>query len=88
MNIKIILLSLLLVGCQKDEVIVEIQEATECSCNEKHEMKDAYAGANGQITVGWIYQYTTTNQAELCSKETGEWIYYNNDNSRYKVVCQ
>lgn len=81
-----ILISLLTISCKKDE-IKQATPAT-CNCYERHEQKEAYADANNQIKVGWIFKYNTTTQPDLCEKQTNEWVYSGNvEQFRYKVIC-
>ena len=83
-NIKYILPLLLLFSCKKETTIKE----KTCNCYERHEGKDAYSNPNGTVNVGWIFQYNTTKQPDLCSKATGQWVYSGTvDQFRYKVIC-
>lgn len=75
--------ALILFSCQKE---VKSTGNDMCNCYESHEMIETFY--NGQtITTQWTHQYNTTEQPDLCAKETGEYVYYNNNNSRYKVQC-
>jgi hypothetical protein len=83
----LILISLIALSCKKDE-IKQATPAT-CDCYERHEAIDTYLGANGQTQLGWLFQYNTTTQPDLCSKETEVWVYSGNPTQfRYKVICQ
>ena len=83
----IILISLIVLSCKKDEI--KQSTPSTCNCYERHEQIDTYTDSNNAIHVGWIFQYNTTTQPDLCSKQTGEWIYSGTTNQfRYKVICQ
>lgn len=79
------LLAMLLVflnSCTKEEP----QQTTECSCYELHEVK-GYDAQQAQVI--WMYDYSTTPQADLCSKDNGQWIYSGNATQfRYKTICK
>jgi hypothetical protein len=77
-------LVLLVVGCQKE---VKSNGQDTCNCYESHEMIETFY--NGQtFTTTWQHQYNTTEAPDLCTKDTDTYVYYNNNNSRYKVECQ
>ena len=83
----LILISLIALSCKKDEI--KQATPTTCDCYERHEAIDTYLGSNGQTQLGWLFQYNTTTQPDLCSKETGVWVYSGNPTQfRYKVICQ
>jgi hypothetical protein len=72
-----------LVGCDKE---VKSNGTQDCMCYESHEMIEAVS--NGQtITTQWVHQYNTSEAPDLCTKDTDQYVYYNNNNSRYKVEC-
>lgn len=71
---------LLLTGCQEET----IQPTNECDCKEVHYRWDF---VNGTMQQGWVLDYETNYFPDLCSKDNGEWIYYNNSNAKYKYVC-
>ena len=79
------------ISCQKEEItptkpIVAISK--NCNCYEVHETKEPYATSNGTIQIQWKQKYVTTPQPDLCTKETGEWVYSGNATQfRYKVYC-
>lgn len=82
-----ILISLIALSCKKDEI--KQTTPTTCNCYERHEAIDTYLGSNGQTQLGWLFQYNTTTQPDLCSKETGVWVYSGNPTQfRFKVICQ
>lgn len=72
----IILLSAFLMSCEAENP--QPNEPTQCDCYEQHEQM--VAGGN------WIGDYNTTAQPDLCSKETGEYLYPTMQ-TRYKVIC-
>ena len=75
--------ALILFSCQKE---VKSTGSDTRNCYESHEMIETFY--NGQtITTQWTHQYNTSEAPDLCTKETGNYVYYNNDNSRYKVIC-
>jgi len=78
------LLAILLVflnSCEKEPA-----QKTECSCYEVHEYKDYNAQ---QEQVMWMSDYNTTPQADLCSKDNGQWIYTGSVSQfRYKTICK
>lgn len=79
-----IAIALTLFSCQKE---VKSTGNDMCNCYESHEMIEAVS--NGQtITTQWVHQYNTSEAPDNCAKETGNYVYYNNNNSRYKVICQ
>ena len=81
-----ILISLIALSCKKDKI--KQATPTTCDCYERHEAIDTYLGSNGQTQLGWLFQYNTTTQPDLCNKETGVWVYSGNANQfRYKVIC-
>lgn len=82
MNMKILLISLLFLSCEKEAVT---KEAETCNCYEYHEKIDGVA-VNGLIQLVWVHDYSTTPAPELCEKETGKWI-DNGTGRRYKVNC-
>jgi hypothetical protein len=83
----LILISLIALSCKKDEI--KQATPTTCDCYERHEAIDTYLGTNGQTQLGWLFQYNTTTQPDLCSKETGVWVYSGNPTQfRYKIICQ
>ena len=77
------LLAILLVflnSCEKEPT-----QKTECSCYEYHEKRDV----NAQMQLVWMYDYSTTPQADLCAKDNGEWIYTGSQTQfRYKTICK
>lgn len=82
----LILISLIALSCKKDEI--KQATPTTCDCYERHEAIDTYLGSNGQTQLGWLFQYNTTTQPDLCNKETGVWVYSGNPTQfRYKVIC-
>lgn len=82
LTISVLLAALLLLSsCTKEEPV-----KTECSCYELHEYKDYNAQ---QAQVVWMYDYSTTPKADLCSKDNGQWIYSGNVSQfRYKTICK
>ena len=56
-----------------------------CDCYEVHE-KNVPVNVNGLPNLQWVHDYTTTPEADLCEKETGEYIYEGQTN-RYKTTC-
>jgi hypothetical protein len=75
------------VSCQKDDINPSSAEKT-CNCYERHEAIKTYKGSNGMTEVGWLFDYNTNSQPDLCVKATGEWVYSGNPTSqRYKVIC-
>lgn len=76
--------TLILFSCQKE---VKSNGSDMCNCYESHEMIEAVQQGTS-ITTQWVHQYNTSEAPDLCVKETGEYVYYNNNNSRYKVECQ
>jgi len=79
----VILATLALIGCKKDNKQPTPTPST-CDCYEYHE---ALEPVGFPITTQWVYDYETTPSPDLCSKETGNWVYTNNDTHRYKVFC-
>ena len=79
----------MIVSCQKEEFKpTTTKEVSSCNCYEVHETKEPYGTANGTIQIGWKQKYVTTSQPDLCSKETGQWVYSGNATQfRYKVYC-
>jgi len=81
MNIKIsLILVLFLFSCKK-----EVNQVAEpkCNCYERHEVKTPVQGG-----FNFLLDYNTTAIEDLCSKETGQWIYYGSVSQyRYKVIC-
>jgi hypothetical protein len=85
----LILISLIALSCKKDEIKQTSSTSATCDCYERHEAIDTYLGANGQTQLAWLFQYNTTTQPDLCSKETEVWVYSGNPTQfRYKVICQ
>lgn len=83
---KIIIIGLFFVGCKKEPIAVA---PSTCNCYETHERWEAIQGpVSGTLSVGWVYDFTTTTQPDLCSKETNEFVYTGYQNQyRYKVKC-
>ena len=82
-NKLLIFISLIALICKKDEI--KQATPTTCDCYERHEEKDFIQGS---LQLSWVFTYNTTTQPDLCSKQTGEWIYSGNVNQyRYKVIC-
>ena len=82
----LILISLIALSCKKEEI--KQATPTTCDCYERHEAIDTYLGSIGQTQLGWLFQYNTTTQPDLCNKETGVWVYSGNPTQfRYKVIC-
>lgn len=91
---KIITIGFIIAGvvisCQKEDITPTkpIVAISSCNCYEVHETKEPYATSNGTIQIAWKQKYVTTPQPDLCSKETGEWVYSGNATQfRYKVYC-
>ena len=73
---------LLLTGCQEETIE---PNPTQCDRKEYHEKWDF---VNGTMNQGWVFDYETNYFPDLCEKDNGNWIYYNNSNARYKYICQ
>lgn len=59
-----------------------------CSCYESHEERQTVSNGNGGVSLVWVHTVNTTEQPDLCSKETGDYVYTNsNTTERYKVIC-
>lgn len=72
----------LMLACNKDNE----NSQNICDCYEYHE--EIAATSSLPIILEWQFTYETIPQPDLCEKETGNWIYYgNNDQFRYKVYC-
>ena len=90
---KIIAIGFIIVGsivsCKKQNIIPNLKNSiSSCNCYEVHEAKEPYATDNGTIQIAWKQKYVTTSQPDLCSKETGQWVYSGNATQfRYKVYC-
>ncbi len=79
-----IFISLIALSCKKDEI--KQSTPSTCNCYERHEQQDFIQGT---LKMSWVFKYNTTTQPDLCSKQTGEWVYSGNVNQyRYKVICQ
>ena len=86
---NIIIISLILFSCTKEVVVVkEEPQSKQCNCKEEHYVKDIMVGGNGVLQTYWNWNYATTPQPDLCEKETGQWVEYENGNKRYMVVCE
>jgi hypothetical protein len=83
MRIITISLLALLLSCDKEQST----KKELCNCHEEHYSKQVTQGATGNLIVTWQVNYNTTSQPELCEKETGQWVEYDNSNKKYKVVC-
>lgn len=84
MNTAIKLLPIILLfGCEKNTKQTTPQPST-CNCYEYHE---ALEPVGFPITTQWVYDYTSDTIPDLCSKETGNWVYNSNSTQRYKVFC-
>jgi hypothetical protein len=80
----LILISLIALSCKKDDI--KQSTPSTCNCYERHEVKDFPPNS---LQLSWVFEYNTTTQPDLCSKQTGEWVYSGNVNQyRYKVICQ
>ena len=77
----IFVLGYLATGCEKE---VQQTEPT-CNCTEKHFNYEP-VNNGGVITTQWVLDYETTPQLDLCSKETGEYVYQGQAH-RYIVEC-
>jgi hypothetical protein len=75
---KYIFLALILLSCKKEAI--QENKPTECNCYEYHEKR------NIQLDK-WEFDYSTVGQPDLCSKQTGVWIYDSKVVNRYKVNC-
>lgn len=78
------------ISCKKEELTPTkpIVAVSSCNCYEVHEAKDTYMGDDGFPKIEWKQKYVTTPQPDLCTKETGEWVYSGNATQfRYKVYC-
>ena len=72
MNIKIIIVSLFLLGCEKEEVAIVTQPVTECNCNERHEMKKEFLITNTIDTVDNGYDHLFLAESAKLVKVTSE----------------
>lgn len=85
---RIVLISLLLFSCTKEIVIKEeTTSQSTCNCHEEHYQKGVGQGQTGNLIIQWEWNYATTPQPDLCEKQTGQWVEYDNGNKRYKVIC-
>jgi hypothetical protein len=79
-----------IVSCQKEEITPTkpIVAVSTCDCYERHETKELTVNQNLTSVLDWKFKYNTTPQPDLCSKETGQWVFSGNATQfRYKVIC-
>lgn len=84
-NIKILLLtSLIVFSCKKETTI---NKSNACNCYEIHEEMDVKL-VNVSAQFYYKFAYKTTPQPDLCDKATGQYVYSGNVNQfRYIVKC-
>lgn len=80
---NIAILSIGLMSCNKEVVT---PAPTTCDCVEYHEQTEM-VGTYPTWQIGWVYDYTTVEIPDLCSKDNGTWIYNSNSTQRYKYIC-
>lgn len=78
-----ILFCFVLFSCKKE---VNIPEKQTCQCYESHYKIEPVLN-NGAIILGWVWDFNTSEQTELCEKDTGSFI-ENGQGKKYKVVCK